>query len=90
MDKGKQRAGEPPRRSSLPTPASDSSSEARGQKRKRGSGHARQNDEDSGEEDEDGFTRDYDPNQDPDERRKIMRKSRALEREFQGMLRQCV
>jgi hypothetical protein len=77
MDKGKQRAGEPPRKSSLLTP-SDDSNEERGQKRKRGDEHG-----DSDEEDE--FTKDYDPNQDPEERRRIMRKSRALEREIQGM-----
>jgi hypothetical protein len=78
MDKGKQRAGEPPRKSSLPTP-SDDSNEERGHKRKRGDEHGEP------DEDEDEFTKDYDPNQDPEERRKIMRKSRALEREIQGL-----
>ena len=89
-DKGKQRAGDPPRRSSLPTPASDDDgSEARGQKRKRGSHDATQN-HDSDDEVEDEFTKVYDPNQNPDERRKVMRKSRALEREFQGLFGRLV
>lgn len=79
MDKGKQRAGEPPRKSSLPTP-SDDSNEERGQKRKRGDEHGEY------DEEEDEFTKEYDPNQDPEERRKIMRKSRALERDIQGLL----
>lgn len=84
MDKGKQRAGDPPRRVNMPTPESGDSSEARGQKRKRTNAQCRGEHGDSGEEDEDEFTRDYDPNQNPDERRSIMRKSRALERDFQG------
>ena len=88
MDKGKQRAGYPPRRSSLPTPASDDS-EARGQKRKRGGNDAME-DHDSDEEAEDEFTKQYDPNQNPDERREVMRKSRALEREFQGLFDRAV
>lgn len=57
----------------------------RGQKRRRvqsptaaGSPNA----EDS--EGEDKFIRYFDPNQDADERRDIKRKSRALEREFNG------
>lgn len=87
MDKGKQRASDPPRRPSLPTPSSEDSDGARGQKRKRDSPH---DDEDEDDEDEGHdalrkeFTEHFDPNQDPEVRRTIKRKSRALEREFQG------
>ena len=82
-DKGKQRAGEPPHRASMPTPESGDTSEARGRKRKRGREPAREDHGESGDEG-DEFTKEYDPNQDPDARRKVMRESRLLEREFQG------
>ena len=76
---------DPPRRASLPTPTSDSSSEARGQKRKRvETRRANNEDNEDLEEDEAKFNRFFDPNQDPEERRQIKRKSRALERQFQG------
>lgn len=84
VDKGKQRAGDPPRRTSMPTPESGDSSESRGQKRKRADGRVRGEHGEAGGEDEDEFTRDYDPNQNANERRSIMKKSRALERDFQG------
>lgn len=92
MEKGKGRAGDDrSSRTSLPTPASESSSEARGQKRKRVVPQQRatqDNDDEADELDEDEreaaiFTRYFDPNQDPEVRREIKRKSRALEREFQ-------
>jgi hypothetical protein len=38
----------------------------------------------AGGEDEEKFIRYFDPNQDADERRDLKRKSRALEREFNG------
>ena len=87
-DKGKHRAGEPPRRPSMPTPESGDSSEARRQKRKRNHAHAHEDQGESGGE-EDEFTKEYDPNQDPDARRKVMRESRLLAREFQGQLSSC-
>lgn len=92
-NKGKGRASDmpPPSRASLPTPTSDSSNEACGQKRKRTvpqrpSTEADEDDEEVDEEEREAvkFTRYFDPNQDPDERRDIKRESRALEREFQG------
>lgn len=92
MDKGKARANELPEHSSLPTP-SDSSGEARGQKRKRTEVQRGTNEHDEGGDDDDvveatreqaKFNRYFDPNQDADERREVKRKSRALEREFQG------
>lgn len=75
-----------PSQASLPTPTSADEHDAlRGQKRRRvqskntaGSPNA----EDS--EGEDKFIRYFDPNQDADERRDIKRKSRALERAFNG------
>lgn len=88
MDKGKGRASDLRSRTSLPTPTSDEISEARaGQKRKRGPTRALQpEEEDVGEDElaERKFNRYYDPNQDPEERREVKRKSRALERQFQG------
>lgn len=101
MDKGKGRAVDRPSRVSLPTPASDSSNEARGVKRKRLQPQRRatevvEEDEDDAPEEEEEeevdeeegeaakFVRYFDPNQDPEVRREIKRKSRALEREFQG------
>ncbi|KAF2165335.1 hypothetical protein M409DRAFT_67200 [Zasmidium cellare ATCC 36951] len=79
-DKGKGRAVDPPRRDSLPTPVSDESETARGQKRKR-TEQATQSGEAQDEED-DKFTKYFDPNQNPEIRRQVKRKSRALEREF--------
>jgi len=82
--KGKQRAmPRPQQRSSLPTPTSDGGDASRGQKRKRVELQPT-----SGAGDTDGqlerFNRFFDPNQDPEVRRQVKRKSRALEREFQG------
>lgn len=80
-DKGKGRATDPPRHESLPTPVSDESETARGQKRK----HAQQATQSIEEDEEDEkLTRYFDPNQDPEIRRQVKRKSRALEREFNG------
>ena len=81
-DKGKGRAVDPPRRDSLPTPVSDESETARGQKRKR-TEQATQSGAGQDEDDE-KFTKYFDPNQDPEIRRQVKRKSRALEREFNG------
>lgn len=81
-DKGKGRALDPPlRQSPLPTPVSDESETARGEKRKCGQ-HATQSLKVPSEEDR--FTQYFDPNQDPEQRRQVKRKSRALEREFNG------
>jgi len=79
----------------LPTPASDDSSHSRGHKRKRApageqsAGVASASEEEEEEVDEEQreaakFVKYFDPNQNPDQRREIKRKSRALEREFQG------
>lgn len=91
MDKGKGRATDSRSRTRLPTPSSDSSNEAHGQKRKRAvpQRRATQTQEDDDDLDDSDaakakFTRYFDPNQDPEVRREIKRKSRALEREFQG------
>ena len=87
MDKGKGRAGDPPSRTSLPTPTSDGSGDARGQKRKRVEVRAGiHEEEDDEKEAERKFNQYFDPNQDTEERREVKRKSRALERDFQGML----
>jgi non-structural maintenance of chromosomes element 4 len=86
-DKGKGRAGDATgaQRSSLPTPASEGSDAARGQKRKRTAPTDDLEEEDDElNEEELRFNRYFDPNQDPEVRRDIKRKSRALEREFQG------
>ncbi|KAK3703633.1 hypothetical protein LTR37_014329 [Vermiconidia calcicola] len=82
----------PPTRSSLPTPTSDGSGEARGQKRKRvelrgtrSSGTQADVDEDEDDEEaaaEEKYNRYFNPHQDPEDRRQIKRKSRALERNF--------
>ena len=84
----------PPTRSSLPTPTSDGSGEARGQKRKRvelrgtrSSGTQADVDEDEDDEEaaaEEKYNRYFNPHQDPEDRRQIKRKSRALERNFLG------
>lgn len=80
--KGKARAIDPtPSRASLPTPTSDSSTGTRGQKRKRSHAPAATQEFD---DDEEKFRRFYDPDQNPDIRREIKRKTRALEREFAG------
>lgn len=74
--------GPPPAK--LPTPTSDNGASA-GSKRKRGvasAGRVASGDE---HDEEPEFTQYYDPNQDPEERRNLKRKSRALEREFNGM-----
>lgn len=74
------------------SPASDGSDAPSGQKRRRveanvaadrGQGADEDHDEEDGERAE-RFHRYFDPNQDPEQRREIKRKSRALEREFQG------
>nr|POE62268.1 hypothetical protein CFP56_70655 [Quercus suber] len=83
-NKGKGRAEMPSqsRSDNLPTPNSDTSDNgSRGQKRKRGTGH-----EDGADFREQAFNRYFDPHQDPDVRRDIKRKSRLLEREFNGRL----
>lgn len=67
-----------PPRTNLPTPTSDGSSGRRGQKRKRA--HVPSVTEELDQEEK--FRRFYDPDQNPDIRREIKRKSRALEREF--------
>ena len=95
MDKGKGRArDEPPARNSLPTPESGESSDARGQKRKRVEARAQrdreEDDADAGGEEGEGagveakFNKYFDPNQDPEERRDLKKRSRALERGFAG------
>ena len=93
MDKGKERASDTPATSNLPTPTSDESNGPRGQKRKRieirpqhGRGGTQHEDDEDEEVDEEEakFNRYFDPNQDADERRQITRRSRALERDFQG------
>nr|POF17128.1 non-structural maintenance of chromosome element 4 [Quercus suber] len=79
-DKGKGRADMPSqsRSETLPTPDSDSSDDsARGRKRKRGMTQP-----DEADLQERAFNRYFDPNQDPDIRRDIKRRSRLLEREF--------
>lgn len=68
-----------PSRGSLPTPTSGASSEGGSSKRKRVD-----NGDDERDEVEERFTRYFDPNQDPGKRREIKRKSRALERDFNG------
>jgi len=80
--KGKGRAtdGPRPQRSSLPTPTSEGSDNTRGQKRK-----APEEELDTDEEEELRFKKYFDPNQQADVRREVKRKSRALERDFQGM-----
>lgn len=86
-NKGKERAMPPPPRINLPTPTSDPSDSSRGQKRKRSEvqADATQGDqEDEVDSDEEKHTKYYDPNQDPEIRRQVKRKSRALEREFNG------
>lgn len=73
-------------------PGSDTRDTARGQKRKRAEPQpaTKADDIDSdGEvpqapEDEEKFNRYYNPAQDPEQRRQVKRKSRALEREFNG------
>ena len=92
MDKGKGRARDSiPSRTSLPTPESGGSGDARGQKRKRT--ESRADDEHGGDEEEEEeedveakFNKYFDPNQDPEERRDLKKKSRALERGFAGKL----
>lgn len=78
-----------PSQARLPTPTSvDDSGVPRAQKRRRTQGPATTgspNEEEA--DDEDKFTRYFDPNQDADERRILKRKSRALERDFNGKRR---
>ena len=89
-DKGKGRALDMASQGSLPTPTSvDEAGGSRAQKRRRiqrpdatGSPN-----DDAVDEEEDRFTRYFDPNQDAEERRTIKRKSRALERDFNGRWR---
>lgn len=71
-------------RRTLPTPSSDESEETRGQKRKRV--HLTQADDipDDVDPTEKRFNRYFNPNQDPDLRRQVKKKSRALERRFNG------
>ncbi|KAK5118433.1 hypothetical protein LTR62_002947 [Meristemomyces frigidus] len=84
-DKGKQRAMPPPSGSTLPTPTSDADeneNESRGHKRKRTTIPPRGPQTQSEVEQEEEFTRYFDPNQDPEMRRQVKKKVRALEREF--------
>lgn len=76
-DKGKQRAIA----STLPTPPSndDHTVDARGQKRKRVAAPSVVTEEEAEDE---AFTRYFDPNQNPDERRDVKRQFRELERGF--------
>lgn len=73
----------------MPTPESGSSGDARGQKRKR-IGTRTEEDNEAGEEEEEEddveakFNKYFDPNQDPEERRQLKKRSRALERGFAG------
>ena len=72
---------------SLPTPTSaDEPGDVRAQKRRRtqGPGTTGSPNGDAVDDEEDKFTRYFDPNQDAEERRTIKRKSRALERDFNG------
>jgi hypothetical protein len=79
-----------PSQASLPTPTSvDEGGDSRAHKRRRtqrpdatGSPN-----DDAVDEEEDRFTRYFDPNQDAEERRTLKRKSRALERDFNGRWR---
>lgn len=84
-DKAKDRAADAgeTRRSSLPTPVSDGS-DSRGQKRKLVQIEVAQDDSENEDEAEARFNKYFDPNEDPEVRRDIKRKSRALERDFQG------
>lgn len=86
-DKGKGRASDMPSQGSLPTPNSvDEQGDLRAQKRRRAQAPRSHGSPNGDTGDEEGkFNRYFDPNQDADERRKIKRKSRALEREFNGM-----
>ncbi|EME45398.1 hypothetical protein DOTSEDRAFT_170771 [Dothistroma septosporum NZE10] len=89
-DKGKGRASEMSGRSTLPTPDSDTRDTAPARKRKRAEAQSATQAEDidsDGEvpqdpEDVERFNRYYNPAQDPEQRRQVKRKSRALEREF--------
>lgn len=84
-DKGKGLADMPSRSQSdnLPTPDSDASDDGlRGQKRKRVMVQPEET-----EDQEQAFNKYFDPNQDPDVRRDIKRRSRLLEREFNGKYR---
>lgn len=81
-------------RGGLPTPSSDGTENVRGQnvrgqKRKRAAAHPSATQPDDIAEDEDPeslrFTRYYDPNQDADARREVKRKSRTIQRDFNGM-----
>jgi hypothetical protein len=76
---------EPSPRPSLPTPTSDRNDSARGQKRRRAAPSPLEADEE-----EERFNRYFDPNQNPDVRRDVKRRSRALEREFQGIADDCL
>jgi hypothetical protein len=85
-DKGKGRAPDMPSQGSLPTPTSvDEHGTVRAQKRRRTQGPDTTGSPNEEEADEEGkFTRWFDPNQDAEERRILKRKSRALERKFNG------
>lgn len=65
-------------RASLPTPNSDTNEGNRGAKRKRVPARVDEQDEEA------VFNKYFDPNQDPEVRRDVKRRSRALERRFQG------
>lgn len=75
-----------PSQARLPTPSSvDEHGLPRAQKRRRTQGPDTTGSPNEDEvDDEDKFTRYFDPNQDADERRILKRKSRALERDFNG------
>jgi len=78
---------EPSSRETLPTPSSgDSHDASRGQKRKRVHGRdaGSLGPDESGESETEKFNRYFDPNQNADQRREVKRKSRNLERKFNG------
>jgi len=86
-EKGKGRASDMPSQASLPTPTSvDEHGDLRAQKRRRtqGPGATGSPNDEGVDNEEDKFTRYFDPNQDAEERRTLKRKSRALERDFNG------
>lgn len=88
-DKGKQKASmDSSRQKSLPTPSTENSDASRGQKRKRHQ-HTQQLTQpsdipDDVDPEDPTYNRYFDPDQKPEARRDVKRKSRALHRQFQG------
>ncbi|CAK4032923.1 Non-structural maintenance of chromosomes element 4 A [Lecanosticta acicola] len=83
-DKGKQRATDmpPSRNRSLPTPSTEGSDGSRGQKRKRPQLTQPSDIPDELDENDAKYNRYFDPDQNPEARRQVKRKSRALHRDF--------